>query len=116
RPERPHQSRAVGVLRAARTRASELVVLTAVNPIPGERQRRSPGTRLARREHLVDRDPSLVEGVGAAREVEAPDARDALAGGGDRGVEVALEIGAPEAQRLGVVRAQALDVVHLELL
>src|SRR5450432_3160454 len=95
--------------------AAELSVVP-VHPFPGEGQRRSPGFRLLRREQLVDRYPALLEGIGAAREIQPPDARDAFVGSRHRGVQLALESSTPKPERLRIVRAQALDIVHFEVL
>ena len=74
------------------------ILLSRVHPLPGQRQSRGPRLRPPRGEHLVDRDPALLEGVGAAREIEAPDARRALGRDARAAAsEVALEGGAPDA-------------------
>ena len=63
---------------------------------------------------LIDNDPSSVEALSAASQVEAPYAVAIFAGGGDRVIAMAFEIRKPGAKRASVVFAQVLDVAYFE--
>ena len=103
-------------LRGACPGSLQLAAVARVYPVPRERQVGASRSGLPRREHLVDRDPALLEGVGAAGEIEAPDSRGPLRGRLCRRVQTILEVAAPQVQRARVVRPQAFHVMHLEIL
>src|SRR5260221_10690267 len=78
-------------------------------PRPG-----AAGPRLFR-QHLIDRDPTLIEPIGAAGHVEAPDPITLLSRTGDRRIASGFESAHPMQEGARVVRPQALDIQKLEL-
>src|SRR4051794_29640196 len=73
-----------------------------------------PKLRSCTAPHLVDRREPGLEAVAGSPQVEAPDAHALGPREPDRLVDVVVQTLRPVAQRLGVVVAQALDVVDLE--
>src|SRR6185436_14824074 len=89
-------------------------VARAVHVLARERQRAGALVRAAGGEHLLDRDPALLEGVRAAGEVGAPDAQALLAGMAARSLEVRFQPARPVPEGLRVVQPQGLDIHDLE--
>src|SRR4051794_21514208 len=73
-----------------------------------------PKLRSCMAAHLVDRREPRLESVAGGAQVEPPDACALRARKPRRLVDVVVEPSGPVAQRLGVVVAEALDVVDLE--
>src|SRR5690606_627933 len=67
-------------------------------------------------EDLVQVDPVVAEAVGAAGQVQAPDAQDLRVHQLGGFVQARLQVGAPELQGARVVQAQAFHVDHLQAL
>jgi len=64
-------------------------------------------------EHLVDVHPLVFKSVGAACEIDLPDAEAFLPGGGDRLVAIGIDPVRPFVAGPSVMTAQRLDVGHL---
>src|SRR5262249_39237965 len=92
------------------------VVLRTIHVVPRERegQRFPRGALRLAGERLVDVDPALGEGVGAAGEVDAPDAKALLARDADGARAGRFQPVRPLATGARVVAAERLDVDHLE--
>src|SRR5436190_16691553 len=73
-----------------------------------------PRLRSCMAAHLVDRGEAGLEPVARRAEVEAPHAHPLLAGQASGLLDVVVQALRPAAQRLGVVVAEPLHVLHLE--
>src|SRR3954453_13993922 len=73
-----------------------------------------PRLRSCMAPHLIDRREPCLEPVAGSAQVQTPDAGALGAGEPRRLLELVGEPARPVPQRLGVVLAEALDVVYLE--
>src|SRR6267142_1565558 len=111
----PSAALKVAIDAATATAMKPTILLGAgVDVVPREREWIGARIGALRGERLLDRDPAPVEGVRAAGEVGAPDAQALLIGVLARFGEVGLEAARPVPEGLGIVKAQRLDVHHLE--